>query len=163
MIRPGKAFERRERRGDLVGVVAEIVDDGDAICGADNVEATGEAGEALYALHRPRHRHPECRRGGNCGEGVGDIVAAGDDERRHWSPSPFAWSVKRLPNGKSVMSAGADVGLGGESEADCPGHSHWFDECDSLRIIGIPDAAFRALSQSHQITAAILRGFCGRG
>ena len=74
-----KGFECREGCSDLVGVVAEIVDDGDAICGPDNVEAAGEAVEALHAAHRLRYAHAKRDARGNCGERVGDIVAAGDD------------------------------------------------------------------------------------
>jgi hypothetical protein len=75
----GMRLERRQRRGHLVGVVAEIVDHRDAgRGGADDVEAPREARERGERGHRLAHRHAGGAGGGDCGQRIGEVVASGD-------------------------------------------------------------------------------------
>ncbi len=67
-----------EGGGDLVGVVAEIVDDGDSGAGADDLETPPKPFEAAERLGRRAERNSGGAGGGESGEGVGDIVAARD-------------------------------------------------------------------------------------
>ena len=61
--------------------MAEIIDDGDVVCGTDNVEAAGKAIEPLDRANGLRNGYAERGRGGDGGKRVGDIVATGDNER----------------------------------------------------------------------------------
>ena len=71
-----EGVQRVERGGDLIGVVAEIVDDGDATRFADDFEAPFRAGKALERLSCLRKRQTVRAGGGYRGERVGDIVLA---------------------------------------------------------------------------------------
>ena len=58
----GLVVQRVERRGNLVGIVPEIVDHRDAARLAHQIEATAQAGETRNRLCRLRQRHPRRRR-----------------------------------------------------------------------------------------------------
>src|SRR5690606_16844785 len=66
-----------EGGGDLVRVVGEVVDDGDAVRGPDQLHAAADAGEGLQRRDGPVERHAGGAHGGEGGEGVGDVVGAG--------------------------------------------------------------------------------------
>ena len=78
---PGLRGQRGERRGDLVGVVAEIVDHGDAAGGADGLEPALEPGEARQRGDGLVERQAERVDRAERGERVQGVVAAGDGER----------------------------------------------------------------------------------
>ena len=46
---PGKGLQRRKRCGNLVGVMAKIIDDHDVIGSANNIKAAGKTAEAFHA------------------------------------------------------------------------------------------------------------------
>ena len=74
----GEGVQRRERGGDLVRVVPEIVDHGDAARRADRFEPALEAGEAAPAPRAASASGSAAGpRRGDRGERIGDIVAAG--------------------------------------------------------------------------------------
>ena len=78
--RPGCARQRRQRRGDLVGIVREIVDHGDAAGRADRFEPALEAGEAAERGGRIVERNAERMGRAERGQRIQGIVAAGDGE-----------------------------------------------------------------------------------
>ena len=75
--RPGCARKRRERRGDLVRVVREIVDDGDAAGLADRLQPAPQAFEPGKRADRILDPDAERARRGDRGERVRGIVPAG--------------------------------------------------------------------------------------
>ena len=77
---------RREGRGDLVGVVGEVVDHRDAARAAHGFEAAADAGEARERRRGTVERDAAGPGGGERGHRVGDVVPPGhleaDRDRR---------------------------------------------------------------------------------
>ena len=78
---PGKGLQRRKRCGNLVRVMAKIIDDGDVIGGANNIKAAGKTAEAFHAANGLLKRDTKRNASGDSGKRVGDIVPAGDNQR----------------------------------------------------------------------------------
>ena len=70
-------MQRCESGGDLVGVVPEVVDDGDVFCGSDDLETPADADEVHQRQGGVAQRQAAGAGGGDGGEAVGEVVAAG--------------------------------------------------------------------------------------
>src|SRR6185503_5027326 len=72
--------ERRQSRIDLVRVVGEVVDDGDAAGFADGLEPAPKPLEAADCSGGILDTNADGVGGGDCGEGIRSIVAAWDPQ-----------------------------------------------------------------------------------
>ena len=73
----GKIMQRVERGGDLVGVMGEVVDHGDAVRLAHHFHAPPDSRKALQRRGRLRQRHAGRVAAADRGQRIGHIVAAG--------------------------------------------------------------------------------------
>ena len=153
-----EGFECCKRCGNLVRVVAEIVDDRDVVGGADNVEAAGKAVETFYRANGLRDGHAERGRGGDGGKSVGDIVATGDDER---DVMGFAHCVQReTASQRQINDIGrAEISLRCKAEADGPCQRQGFHERHSLCIIGVPHACLCFFGKVTEQLAQFFKAF----
>src|SRR5437879_6607068 len=77
-----------QRRADLGGMVTVIVDDGHAARLAEYLEAALHAGETGQRLLDRVERNLEIEPDADGGEGIEDVVAAGNLQRRLTEPGP---------------------------------------------------------------------------
>ena len=83
-----EGVQRLQRGGDLVRVVGEIIDDGDAACGPHHLHAAADAGEGFEGHDRLGRRDAQRLHGPYGGQGVGDVHPGCAAERRGQQVGP---------------------------------------------------------------------------